>query len=132
LDLQDTVVVDRGGGWLHDWTARQNRLAAPLLRTPVQQHPHAAPLALQAYVEKHGRQQELVPVFKGFAPVPHTSLFLDFCSSEVIRELPAALHTPCRDTVLRIEPLAGSAGAAKLLTLPVLSIAALCYCAVLL
>ncbi|KAL4857085.1 Pre-mRNA-processing protein 40A [Chlorella vulgaris] len=107
---QDTVVVDRSGGWLHDWTARQNRLAAPLLRTPVQQHPHAAPLALQAYVEKHGRQQELVPVFKGFAPVPHTSLFLNFCSSDVIGELPAALRTPCHDTVLRIEPLAGSAG----------------------
>ena len=55
--MQGTVVVDSRGAWLAGWTDRCERLAAPHVRTPVTQHPHASPLALQDFVEKHGRQE---------------------------------------------------------------------------
>lgn len=68
--LQGTVVVDSRGAWLAGWTDRCGRLAAPHVRTPVTQHPHASPLALQAYAEKHGRQE----VRSGQARAPHVRL----------------------------------------------------------
>ncbi len=55
--LQNTVVIDPSGAWLAGWEARQERLAAPHVRTPNTQHPHASPLALADFAVKHGRQQ---------------------------------------------------------------------------
>lgn len=57
LHLQNTVVVDPSGAWLTGWEARHERLAAPHVRTPNTQHPHASPLALPDFAVKHERQQ---------------------------------------------------------------------------
>ncbi|PRW33610.1 FAD-dependent oxidoreductase [Chlorella sorokiniana] len=105
--LQGMVVVDPSGAWLTGWEARRARLAAPHMRTPNTQHPHASPLALMDFAVKHDRQQELVPVVRGFAPVPSTALFSDFCRKKVISKLPAVLREPLSDTVVRLESLAG-------------------------
>lgn len=48
---------------------------------------------------------------KGFAPVPTTALFADFCRAKVAGKLPAALRTPRADRVARLEPLGGPGGA---------------------
>ncbi|KAL4419953.1 hypothetical protein ABPG75_007051 [Micractinium tetrahymenae] len=109
--LKGTVVVDgSGAGWLAGWAERRAALAAPHVRTPVMQHPHAQPLALQAFAEKRGRLQELTPVAKGFAPVPSLPLFLDFCATKVVGRLPASLREPRQDTVLRIQQLGTDEG----------------------
>ena len=50
-------MVDAGGTWLGGWSQRCAALGAPHVRTPVMQHPHAEPLALQAFADKRGRQQ---------------------------------------------------------------------------
>lgn len=47
---------------------------------------------------------------RGFAPVPTTALFRDFCSAKVVAALPPALQAPQRERVVRLEPLAGGAG----------------------
>ena len=57
--------------------------------------------------------QELTPVVKGFAPVPSTALFDDFCRTKVVGGLPAAQRAPRRDTVVRIEPLEGAGGCGR-------------------
>ena len=114
---QNTVVIDPAGAWLTSWVARAARLAAPHMRAPATQHPHASPSALQAWAERQGRQQELVPVVKGFAPVPTTALFADFCRSKVVGKLPAALRAPRADRVARLEPLGCPGGAAGALGL---------------
>lgn len=55
---QSTLVVDSSSAeWLAGWAERQASLAAPHVRTPVMQHPHAQPLALKAFAEKQGRLQ---------------------------------------------------------------------------
>ena len=111
------MVIDPSGAWLTSWAARAARLAAPHMRAPATQHPHASPGALQAWAERQGRQQELVPVVKGFAPVPTTALFADFCRSKVVGKLPAALRAPRADRVARLEPLGCPGGAAGALGL---------------
>lgn len=44
---------------------------------------------------------------RGFAPVPTTALFSDFCRKKVVGKLPAALRAPLRDAVVRLEALEG-------------------------
>ncbi len=56
--MQGTIVVDASGSeWLAGWAERRAALAAPHVRTPVMQHPHAQPLALKSFAEKQGRLQ---------------------------------------------------------------------------
>ena len=51
--------------------------------------------------------QEMVPVVRGFAPLPTTALFSDFCQKKVVGRLPPALRAPLRDSVVRLEALEG-------------------------
>lgn len=50
---------------------------------------------------------------RGFAPVPTIALFSDFCRKKVVGKLPPALRAPLRDTVVRLEAVAGGGVAGK-------------------
>lgn len=79
-------------------------LAAGSLATrPASQHHHHCRFSLTATL----LPQELVPVVRGFAPVPTAALFSDFCRKKVVGKLPAALRAPLRDAVVRLEALEG-------------------------
>lgn len=55
----------------------------------------------------------MVPVVRGFAPVPTSTLFSDFCRKKVVGKLPPALRAPLRDTVVRLEAAGGGGEAGK-------------------
>jgi hypothetical protein len=100
--LQGMVVVDASGGWLQRWQGRQAALGSPLLRTPVTQHPHASPGALQAYADKQGRQQVgCVCMCSLVTPFPHCQATLVASRSGVAAGLfpiqaPDHPCAPCR------------------------------------
>ncbi len=124
------MVIDKSGQWLGSWMQRMQRLGATHLRTPVTLHPHASPIELQTFAEKHGRlevgsfhtvsdtcnscsdqsllltylQQELLPVNHHFAPLPSTELMMDFCQEKIIKCLPPDVRDVMQDEVLAAEP----------------------------
>ena len=51
--LQDTVVIDSTGEWLHSWKEECRQLGVEHLRTPITLHPAAAPLELRSFIDKH-------------------------------------------------------------------------------
>ena len=51
-----TVVISPSGKWLCEWGPSLKRLGSQYVRSPITQHPGAAPGAFKDWIEKTGRQ----------------------------------------------------------------------------
>jgi hypothetical protein len=52
--MQNAIVVDPTGEWLHSWNKHCQRLGVTHLRSPITQHPGASPLELRSFIEQQG------------------------------------------------------------------------------